>query len=37
MNKQSEQIRKTCVWWICTLVALIPIVAVVWIVYMTFS
>lgn len=29
MDKQSGQLREKCVWWVCTLVALVPVMAVV--------
>jgi len=36
MNKLNLKLRDNCVWWVCTLVAVIPIAIVLWIMYMLF-
>jgi len=33
MNETNDKIKKTCTWWVCTLVALIPIFFVLWVIY----
>lgn len=33
MDKQTNPVRKACVWWVCTLVALIPLVVLVWLLF----
>jgi len=36
MGNLNFRFRDKCVWWFCTLVALIPIAMVAWIIYMLF-
>ena len=32
-SEETGQVRKTCVWWVCTLVALIPVAVIVWLLF----
>lgn len=36
MSKLSLKLRNNCVWWLCTLVALIPAVIIIWVIYVMF-
>jgi len=36
MGNLNLKFRDKCVWWLCSLVALIPIAIVLWIVYIMF-
>jgi len=37
MGKLNIKLKDNCVWWLCTLVAFIPIAIIIWIVYIIFS
>jgi len=36
MANLSFRIRDKCVWWLCTLVAMVPVAIVLWLAYMMF-
>ncbi len=36
MRNLNLKFRSKCTWWICTLVALIPIAMLIWVAYMMF-